>query len=86
MSDTKLVGLMSEETIDEQGPVRTALYTYDVTTKELRQVALPAPVLDAYMKGSPEIQILATAPNALFVKVGGGYDKYGKDFVLLLAP
>lgn len=86
MSDTKLVGLMNEETIDEQGPVRTALYTYDVTTKELQQVALPDPVMDAYMKGSPEIQILAIATNALFVKVGGGYDKNEKDFVLLLDP
>jgi hypothetical protein len=86
MSDTKLVGLMSEETIDEQGPVRSALYTYDVTTKELQQVVLPDPVMDVYMKGFPEIQILATAPNALLIKVGGGYDNGGKDFVLLLAP
>ena len=63
--------------MNEEGPVRVALYLYDTDKRELRSVEIPEALKPARGEG---IAIMAVAPAALLITTGTS----GKKHVLFI--
>ena len=68
ISNEEIVGTINEEDVSGDMIVRTGLYLYDTSKKELRQIEIPK---QEGQIQDPGIGIVAAAPNALLVTNGG---------------